>query len=35
MPKILFMGTPDFAKDSLEALYNSGFDIVRSCNKNR
>lgn len=26
--KILFMGTPDFAKASLEALYNSGYDIV-------
>lgn len=26
--KILFMGTPDFAKDSLEALYEAGFEIV-------
>lgn len=26
--KILFMGTPDFAKESLEALYNNGFEIV-------
>lgn len=25
--KILFMGTPDFAKESLENLYNSGYDI--------
>lgn len=33
MPKIVFMGTPDFAKVSLEALYNAKFDIIRSCNK--
>ena len=26
--KILFMGTPDFAKVSLEAVYNSGYEIV-------
>lgn len=26
--KILFMGTPDFAKSSLEALYNNGYEIV-------
>lgn len=26
--KILFMGTPDFAKDSLEALYNSRHEIM-------
>ena len=26
--KILFMGTPDFAKTSLEALHNNGFEIV-------
>jgi len=25
--KILFMGTPDFAKESLEAVYNAGYDI--------
>ncbi len=25
--KILFMGTPDFAKESLEKLYNSGYEI--------
>lgn len=25
--KILFMGTPDFAKESLEKLYNLGYDI--------
>ena len=25
--KILFMGTPDFAKESLEKLYNNGLDI--------
>lgn len=25
--KILFMGTPDFAKESLEKLYESGYDI--------
>ena len=30
---ILFMGTPDFAKTSLEKLYNAGFNIVRSCDK--
>ena len=28
MMRILFMGTPDFAKTSLEALYNAKFDIV-------
>ncbi len=33
MPKILFMGTPDFAKVSLEEIYNAGFEIIRSCNK--
>ncbi len=33
MPKIVFMGTPDFAKISLEALYNEGFNIIRGCNK--
>ena len=26
--KIIFMGTPDFAKESLEAVYNSGHDIL-------
>ena len=26
--KILFMGTPDFAENSLEAIYNAGYDIV-------
>ena len=26
--KILFMGTPDFAKESLEAIYNAGYDIL-------
>ena len=26
--KILFMGTPDFAKKSLEAIYNAGYEIV-------
>lgn len=25
--KILFMGTPDFARDSLDKLYNAGYDI--------
>lgn len=35
MPKILFMGTPDFAKISLEALYNARFEIIRSCDKSR
>ena len=35
MPKIIFMGTPDFAKISLEALYNAGFEIVRSCYESR
>ena len=28
MLRILFMGTPDFAKESLEALYNAGHEIV-------
>ena len=26
--KILFMGTPDFAKASLEALYNAKYKII-------
>ena len=26
--KILFMGTPDFAKESLEAVYNAGHEVV-------
>ena len=26
--KILFMGTPDFAKESLEAIYNKGYEIL-------
>ena len=26
--KVLFMGTPDFAKESLEALYNNGYEII-------
>ena len=26
--KIVFMGTPDFAKDSLEALYNAKYEIL-------
>ena len=26
--KIVFMGTPDFAKESLEAIYNSGYEIL-------
>ena len=28
MLKILFMGTPDFAKESLEAIYDAGFEII-------
>ena len=28
MLNILFMGTPDFAKESLEAIYNAGHNIV-------
>lgn len=28
MLNILFMGTPDFAKESLEAIYNSGYKIL-------
>ena len=28
MIKILFMGTPDFAKESLEAVYNAGYNIL-------
>ena len=35
MLKILFMGTPDFAKNSLEALCNAKFNIVRSCDSTR
>ena len=26
--KIIFMGTPDFARDSLEAVYNAGYEII-------
>ena len=26
--KIVFMGTPDFARDSLESIYNAGHDIL-------
>ena len=26
--KILFMGTPDFAKESLEAVYNEKYEIL-------
>ena len=26
--KIIFMGTPDFAKESLEAIYNAGYEIL-------
>ena len=26
--KIVFMGTPDFAKESLEAIYNEGYEIL-------
>ena len=26
--KIVFMGTPDFAKESLEAVYNSGNEVL-------
>ena len=26
--KIVFMGTPDFAKESLEAVYNEGHEIL-------
>lgn len=28
MLRVLFMGTPDFAKDSLEAIYNAGHNIL-------
>ena len=35
MLRILFMGTPDFAKNSLEAIYNANFNVVRSCYSNR
>lgn len=26
--KIVFMGTPDFAKESLEAIYNAGYEVL-------
>ena len=26
--RIVFMGTPDFAKESLEAIYNAGYEII-------
>lgn len=35
MPRIIFMGTPDIARESLEGLYNSNFEILRSCDKSR
>jgi len=35
MPRIIFMGTPDFAKISLEILYNANFEIVRCSDKSR
>ena len=28
MLRILFMGTPDFARESLEAVYNAGYEIL-------
>ena len=28
MLNIIFMGTPDFAKESLEAIYNAGYNIL-------
>ena len=28
MFNVLFMGTPDFAKESLEQVYNSGYNIL-------
>ena len=28
MLNVLFMGTPDFAKESLEAIYNAGYNII-------
>ena len=28
MLNILFMGTPDFAKESLEEVYNNGYNIL-------
>ena len=28
MLKLLFMGTPDFARESLEAVYNAGYEIL-------
>jgi methionyl-tRNA formyltransferase len=28
--KILFMGTPDFAAESLKAVYEAGYEICRS-----
>ena len=28
MLNILFMGTPDFAKESLESIYNAGYSII-------
>ena len=28
MLNIVFMGTPDFAKESLEAIYNAGHNII-------
>ena len=28
MLRVLFMGTPDFARESLEAIYNEGYNIL-------
>ena len=27
--KVIFMGTPDFAKESLEALYNNNYELPK------
>lgn len=32
---ILFMGTPDFAEESLAKIYSAGFNICRCCDKPR
>ena len=26
--KVVFMGTPDFAKESLESVYNAGYNVI-------
>ena len=33
--KIVFMGTPDFAEESLKAIYEANYEIIGVVNKSR